>query len=856
MSKKYRNIVRAVHNSDWAILPEKMEQIEALLELRATGMNLTDEQIRERSGLFHQTPEPDSSIPGVAVIYAHGVVSQRMNFFTRFSGGTSTELLTKQFDRAMSDDSVKTIVLDIDSPGGAVTGTEELAEKIFNARGQGKKLISFGSGPYVASAAYWIAAACDEFHVTPSCTDIGSIGVIRMLRKQDSDGVTIFRSSGATAKSRLNPYEDLSEETVKATTERMDLIEGKFHAAVMKYRGMSAEEFKANYGNGATFIANVALERGLVDKLQTREELLSSLGAVEASEEIEIEILPITQKESSSMKLTPKIKAALVKSGFGVTAISSDDEFVAALRLHAESEGLKTEAPEEQILESLGVKPKVTPRQSGSPVVESAGLELSTSDITSLLQIAETIPADRKFELHSEIMDKIEAGEVSSLRDVREIIQKEKVGTSQALGGGNIDAAVTASEADKVMDQATLGILSAEYGDAIPEQMHSAASGNQLVASSSISRTSDARFRSIEGMGRVMLASAGMSEQQVRQLAKEDVLQIICGKSPADFGIGSYAAGPGSFNTTGMFRGILANSKRTVARAEYSSTEVQYTRWASRGKAINDFEEHTIKGLGSLTDPKVVPEDGEFEEQTFVGQEAEKTKLHVWGGIFSNTWQMMLSDDLAFFVGVERKLVRKLRQKQDVVCAVVLVDNPKMGDGKKMFHADHKNIVTAGAGNLFTKETISKARKLLKLQTGIVDGDASRDQDPLGLTPYGALTPVELTDNALEYFNSVAKAGQDNPNVTNVHRTLLNRGGIMEIDRMSADFSGGSDKRWIMTADPRDVEWISYHFLFNQDAPRVDVQESFDRLGVRTRVWVPFGVSAKDFRGAVEIKEA
>lgn len=855
--KKYRNIIRAVHDSDWAILPEKLEQIEALLALRAEGMSLTDDEIRDRVGVFGRTPEPDTeTTPGVAVLYVHGTISHRMSFFTRFSGGTSTEMLSKQFDKAMSDESIHTILFDIDSPGGAVTGTEEFAAKVFAARGQGKRIIAFGSGGLVASAAYWIGAAADELIVTPSATGIGSIGVMRMLRSSKSEGVTILRSSGASSKARTNPYEALSEETVKTETDRLDQIEAKFHAAVMQYRNMSAEEFKASYGEGRVFIANAALERGLVDKLQTRDELLSSLGAKESVEDIEIEVLPSTRTEESSMKLTPKIKAALVKAGFGVTATSTVEQFVAALRLVAESCGLKTEATEGEILKAIEGPSGDTDTTSTS--VETVGTpEFSAADVSALIQIAgDSIAADRRFDLHAEIMTAIGEGKVTSLGELRAMVQKEKEKGSQPLGGGNINPAVTASEGDKIIDQGTLAILETEYGAGnVPEQILSATSRNQPVDASTIQHTTDARFRSIEGLGRVLLSSAGMSQQQVQQLAKEDVLQILCGANPADFGIGSYSAAA-SYNTTGMFRGLLANSKRTVARAEYNSTEVQYTRWASRGKAINDFEEHTIKGLGSLTDPKVVPEDGEFEEQTFVGQEAEKTRLYVWGGIFSNTWQMMLSDDLAFFVRVERKLVRKLRQKQDVVASMVLVDNPRMGDGVRMFHADHKNTVSVPAGDLFKKSTISEARKLLKLQTGITDGDESRDQDPLGLTPYGALTPVDLTDDALEYFNSVAKAGQDNPNVTNVHRTLLNRGGIMEIDRMSSDFKGGSATRWIMTADPRDVEWISYHYLFNQDAPRVDIQDSFDKLAVRSRVWVPFGVSAKDFRGAVEIKEA
>jgi len=196
-------------------------------------------------------------------------------------------------------------------------------------------------------------------------------------------------------------------------------------------------------------------------------------------------------------------------------------------------------------------------------------------------------------------------------------------------------------------------------------------------------------------------------------------------------------------------------------------------------------------------------------------------------------------------------MVRKLRRKQDLLVSGVLRDNPLMGDGKSLFHTGHNNIVDVTAtSDLFTQATIAAARLALRKQKPVGASenlDLADDGEPIGLMPYAALVPPDLGEAAWVYFNSASQAGQSNPEIKNPHRSLLNRGGVMELDRLTDATS------WYMTADPQDVEFISYHYLNNNDAPRIDLAESFTSLSYKTRVWVPFGTSAKDYRGGVWI---
>ena len=128
------HIIKAVCLEPWAILPEKLDEITALLELRMQGFTLSKEEVEARIGA-QKTNE--SSVRGggaVAVLSMRGVISHRMGMLSEMSGGISTERFSKMLRQTMADDTVGTIVIDIDSPGGRVPGVEELSAELREAR--------------------------------------------------------------------------------------------------------------------------------------------------------------------------------------------------------------------------------------------------------------------------------------------------------------------------------------------------------------------------------------------------------------------------------------------------------------------------------------------------------------------------------------------------------------------------------------------------------------------------------------------------------------------------------------------------------------------------------------------------
>ena len=279
-SLRYVRILRAVCTHPWAIQPERLTDICDVLAFQATGGKLTAEEIREYVG---QGPGSRSGVErsgAVAMLPLRGIISHRIEMMDDLSGpgGTSTERFGSRFREALADPQVGTIVLDIDSPGGSVDGVPELAAEVREARGV-KPIVALADTA-AASAAYWIAAAADEISVTPS-GQVGSIGVYAAHRDisaaLEREGERVTLVSAGPRKVDGNPYEPLSDAARADIQKRVDEVYGQFLASVSAGRGVSVDRVREDYGQGRTMGADEALAAGLVDRIETRHQMLARL---------------------------------------------------------------------------------------------------------------------------------------------------------------------------------------------------------------------------------------------------------------------------------------------------------------------------------------------------------------------------------------------------------------------------------------------------------------------------------------------------------------------------------------------------------------------------------------------------
>lgn len=210
-----------------------------------------------------------------AVINVSGPIFRYANLFTQISGATSIESLAMAFEKARSNSAVQAILLNIDSPGGEVSGVGEFAAQIRAARGD-KKIIAY-SGDMAASGAYWIASAASEI-ILADTARAGSIGVVAtyvIRSSQDSRGVKEYEFVSSRAPKKRP---DLSTDDGRAVIqESVDDLEAEFVKAVAVNRGASIEKVISDFGQGGMLIARKAIAAGMADRLGSFEGVLAAL---------------------------------------------------------------------------------------------------------------------------------------------------------------------------------------------------------------------------------------------------------------------------------------------------------------------------------------------------------------------------------------------------------------------------------------------------------------------------------------------------------------------------------------------------------------------------------------------------
>ena len=221
-----------------------------------------------------------SKAGAIAVLPLHGTISNRAGMMSDISGGTSCEQFTQWLRAALSDPQVKSIVMDIDSPGGTVTGVQELADEIYQARQQ-KPVIAVANG-MAASAAYYLGSQASEMVVTPS-GEVGSIGVFAahedVSKALENVGVKTTFISAGKYKTEGNSYEPLSSEARDAMQSKVDAYYQQFVNSVARGRNTSSAQVESDMGQGRMVMAGPAKRAGMVDRVATMDQTLKRLGA-------------------------------------------------------------------------------------------------------------------------------------------------------------------------------------------------------------------------------------------------------------------------------------------------------------------------------------------------------------------------------------------------------------------------------------------------------------------------------------------------------------------------------------------------------------------------------------------------
>jgi signal peptide peptidase SppA len=305
-----------VLSSPWAIMPEKLVEIQEIYITHLKGEKIDIAGIEATLGRKLDNREKPYDVEnGVAIIYVDGVIGKRMNAFSRISGGVSSQLIGRDLQDALANPEVNSILLYVDSPGGAVDGTQELAREIFQARGK-KPLIAYTDG-LMASAAYWIASAVDpgRVFISSNTTQVGSIGVVArhidVSKMEERWGIKTTEITAGRYKRIASEYSPLTESGRKSIQDLVDYVYSAFVNDVAAFRRLSPEPVKDGraeaipWADGKIFLGAQAVAAGLVDGVATMAELIGKYGdpRVATTDKVERKIFGHTVAEEEKLPL-------------------------------------------------------------------------------------------------------------------------------------------------------------------------------------------------------------------------------------------------------------------------------------------------------------------------------------------------------------------------------------------------------------------------------------------------------------------------------------------------------------------------------------------------------------------------
>lgn len=220
----------------------------------------------------------------IIVIPVHGVISDQIG------GEYDHKLIIDSIKQVKNDPTIKGILVDIDSPGGAAYQSAEVFNRLYDIRENTDIPIYVTMGAYAASGGYYIASAADQIYAANE-TVTGSIGVIGsyMNFKGLYDKLGVKNERFATGEYKAIPPtgQDLTENQRKFIEQDIDKMYNQFIDAIVKGRHAKKENI-LKLADGRTFFGNEAIENGLVDHIGYYEDALAALIKKTATKDPEV----------------------------------------------------------------------------------------------------------------------------------------------------------------------------------------------------------------------------------------------------------------------------------------------------------------------------------------------------------------------------------------------------------------------------------------------------------------------------------------------------------------------------------------------------------------------------------------
>lgn len=224
----------------------------------------------------------------VAVLNISGALVNRFEGGMCEAGPVSYEEALAAYNQALNDPAIESIVLRLETPGGMASGLFDLADRIYETRGQ--KPVIAAIDDYAYSAGYGLAAACDQIWITRT-GGAGSVGVIAYHYDQSGYdqkiGLKVTPVFSGAHKADMSPHAPLADDQRAWLQQRMDTMRQMFAESVAKYRGMTTDAVLAT--EAQVYQGAEAVAIGFADRIGTFAELMQSLASNDMDEDEEMQ---------------------------------------------------------------------------------------------------------------------------------------------------------------------------------------------------------------------------------------------------------------------------------------------------------------------------------------------------------------------------------------------------------------------------------------------------------------------------------------------------------------------------------------------------------------------------------------
>ncbi|HCR36562.1 MAG TPA: signal peptide peptidase SppA [Opitutae bacterium] len=232
----------------------------------------------------------------IAIVYAEGPIVMGKGEYHEVSG----ERLARTLRDIRQDDTIKAVVLRINSPGGSATAAEMIAREVQLVQKDKPVVASFGS--VAASGGYWIAALADAIFADPNSItgSIGSFGMAFNLQKIANDHGIHW--DGTQTSPLANPFSGTKPLNAKELAQfkaANDFVDKKFIEKVAQGRGLEID-FVNNIAEGRAWSGKQAQALGLVDTLGGLKEAIAHAAELASIDEWTLSHFPESKNVSDA----------------------------------------------------------------------------------------------------------------------------------------------------------------------------------------------------------------------------------------------------------------------------------------------------------------------------------------------------------------------------------------------------------------------------------------------------------------------------------------------------------------------------------------------------------------------------